>query len=104
MTQHNIIVEIYMGVSKSPINIWDPVLSTTDTEIDKYGSIWGEREVLQLGAHFNTYRRYKKGRSIRNRISVQKLPGMPSEYMSTPNKRILSIIAGRVRAGADEIQ
>lgn len=52
----NINVDIIIGKSSGPVlNSWLPVLSTNDIEIDRYGSIWGESEVLNLGAHFDIY-------------------------------------------------
>jgi len=32
--------------------------TTSDIDIDTYGSIWGEKQILQLGMHFNIYNQY----------------------------------------------
>lgn len=91
MTVHRINIELYIGINKSVFQTW-PVVETTDTEIDKYGAIWGEREVLQLGAHFNVYRRYPRGRRLRNRILVGS--GIPASFEPLPNKLPGSSVSG----------
>lgn len=89
MTTHNIKAELYIGLGRKKIAVtsWDTMVSLTDNAIDTYGSIWGERQVLNLGAHFNLY-------SIANRASWQLqhqlgekgLAALPSSVKPAPEK------------------
>jgi hypothetical protein len=48
-----------MGKKRRPFNTWLPQLSTDDIEVDMLGSVWGERQVLHLGAHLDLYTNYR---------------------------------------------
>jgi hypothetical protein len=72
MGTHTIEVKVHMGNKRRPIRTWDPLLSTDDLEVDMLGSIWGERQILHLGAHLDLYTNYM-GRGtwgIGNRIGT----------------------------------
>ena len=57
MTIHNIKAELYIGLGKKKVSVdsWNSTIPTSDSAIDTFGSIWGERQVLNLGIHFNLY-------------------------------------------------
>ncbi|KPL57647.1 hypothetical protein [Rossellomorea vietnamensis] len=56
MTTFTIDVEIRIGKENASVfNTWIPPVHTNDIELDRYGSLWGENEVLFLGAHYDIY-------------------------------------------------
>ncbi|WP_349408729.1 hypothetical protein [Pseudalkalibacillus sp. SCS-8] len=56
MVSHKIKVDVIVGKSTAKIiNSWTPEINTNDLQINRYGSLWGESEVLYLGSHFNLY-------------------------------------------------
>lgn len=88
MIIHNIAVDLYVG-PKQKVASW-PALQTTDLQINWYGSLWGERQVLDLGYHFTVYKEYKKSAwiladqmgyvspdslSSATQLAISKLPG-----------------------------
>lgn len=53
-TNHSINVEVRVGrENTSLVDNWTELIN--DLQIDRYGSVWGESEVLFLGSHFNLY-------------------------------------------------
>lgn len=53
-TNHSLKVEVRVGrENTSFVDNWTEIIN--DLQIDRYGSVWGESEVLFLGSHFNLY-------------------------------------------------
>lgn len=83
---HNIKVDVIIG-KKQKIGSWNPAISTTDVEISKYGSIWGERQVLDLGSHYNLYSQYgTQAWKLQSQASPTAVAGLPPQLQVTPNK------------------
>jgi hypothetical protein len=81
VTKHSLSVELYVGLGKQKVHLqsWSSVVDTTDTEINAYGSIWGERQVLNLGSHFNIYSQYKASQwGIANQLGLFPLQSIPT--------------------------
>jgi len=59
MAKHQFAVTTLMG--KRVMQRWSPDLFIDDIQVDKAGSLWGERQILQLGAHLDIYTHYRRG-------------------------------------------
>lgn len=81
MSNHAISTQLYIGLGRRKILLqsWSTTLAVTDVEIDTYGSIWGERQVLNLGSHFNLYSNYDPNQwQIGNQMGLFGLNVLPS--------------------------
>ncbi|MBV9786749.1 MAG: hypothetical protein JOZ51_01135 [Chloroflexi bacterium] len=84
--KHKIQIDIFIG-KKCKIRSWSPPLSTTDVEISKYGSLWGERQVLDLGPHYNLYSQYgAQTWDLQSQATLTALAALPEELEPTPYK------------------
>jgi hypothetical protein len=73
-----------------------PQLSTDDIEVDMLGSMWGETQILQLGAHLDIYTNYR-GRgtwSLANRVGIPPPRTLANSIVPAMSKRPGSSVSG----------
>jgi hypothetical protein len=96
METHTIEVSVHIGKKRQSIRAWTPQLSTDDFEVDKLGSMWGERQILQLGAHLDLYTNYR-GRGtwvLNNRVGA-----LPSGTLASSMEPAMSKLPGSSVSG-----
>lgn len=59
MAKHTFKVTVFVGQEK--VRRWSPDLQVDDIQVDKAGSLWGEKQILHLGAHLDVYTHYRRG-------------------------------------------
>lgn len=96
MTIYNITVDVYVGGTRAAkVNSWNPSLSTSDVDINKYGSVWGERQVLRLGTHFNIYKNYPQPAwSLSSSISSASSSVIPTSLRQATDKLPAGSVSG----------